>query len=368
MPALYQHILSGPESYKELGKRILQQIKTAHAFRQIEQVRGLAGLLINIPIREFQLVAQYYLVWCKCRESEYHGEVLERIIEQTQTHKAQALLSRGTFEISQGDPERALYFYTDGLKASPTISEYVGLSLAIGVLKAEEGFHRSALNDMENLIPLIEHAEPRLYYDFLNSYAVELIEAGRLHQAENISALAVASPFGPYYREWQETLTEVRSRTKHRSTVSISSALEQEYEPTTHEPISNVVQFPIGDIVLEPEVSENTIRNPRVKVVIDFMNTNLHRRLSLSELAKLANLSVSHLSRLFRTETKLSPWEYLIRLRMVRARELLATTLLSVKEVMAAAGYDSKSHFSRHFRRAFGVSPSEYRRGFLAQQ
>jgi AraC-like DNA-binding protein len=220
---------------------------------------------------------------------------------------------------------------------------------------------------MENLIPLIEHAEPRLYYDFLNSYAVELIEAGRLHQAENISAIAVASPFGPYYREWQETLTEIRSRTKHRSTVSISSALEREYEPTPRVPISNVVQFPIGDIVLEPEVSENTIRNPRVKVVIDFMNTNLHRRLSLSELAKLANLSVSHLSRLFRTETTLSPWEYLIRLRMVRARELLATTLLSVKEVMAAAGYDSKSHFSRHFRRAFGVSPSEYRRGFLAQ-
>jgi AraC-like DNA-binding protein len=346
LPALYQHILSGPASYQELGNRVLQQIRTAHAFRQVEEVRELAGLLINNPIREFQLIAQYYLVWCKCRELEYHGEVLDRIIEQTQTHKAQALLSRGTFEISQGNPERAFCFYSEGLKAKPPISEHIGLSLAISVLKASEGFHQSALRDMEALTPLIKHAEPRLYYDFLNSYAVELIEAGRLHQAENVSAIAVSSPFGPNYREWLETLSEIRSRRKHRSTISIPPPQERDYELAAPEPITNIIPSP----------------DPRVEVVIDFMNANLERKVPLGELASVANLSVSRLSHLFKTQTEMSPGEYLIRLRMGKARQLLATSLLSIKQVMAKAGYYNKSHFARHFRRSFHFSPSEYRK------
>ena len=109
-------------------------------------------------------------------------------------------------------------------------------------------------------------------------------------------------------------------------------------------------------------VPRNRTRNPRVQVVIDFMNTNLQRSISLSELADLANLSRSHLCRLFKSQTGLSPGEYLRRLRMEKARELLSTSVLSIKQIMAMAGYNSKSHFVHHFRRSFDVAPSEYRR------
>ena len=47
---------------------------------------------------------------------------------------------------------------------------------------------------------------------------------------------------------------------------------------------------------------------------------------------------------------------------MEKARHLLATSLLRIKEIMAMAGYNSKSHFVRHFRRPFGLAPSEYRK------
>jgi transcriptional regulator GlxA family with amidase domain len=96
--------------------------------------------------------------------------------------------------------------------------------------------------------------------------------------------------------------------------------------------------------------------------VIDFMNANLARKVSLRELADVANLSQSRLSHLFKSQTERSPGEYLIRLRMEKARELLATSLLSIKQVMAMAGYYNKSHFARHFRRFFHLSPSEYRK------
>jgi hypothetical protein len=54
---LYQQLLRGVVSFQELGNRIIQQIKIAHAFRQVETVRELARILINIPIKEYQLIS-----------------------------------------------------------------------------------------------------------------------------------------------------------------------------------------------------------------------------------------------------------------------------------------------------------------------
>lgn len=345
LPGLYQHLLRGVASYQELGNRVLRQIKTAHAFRQIERVRELARILINIPISEYQLVAQYYFVWCQCRELKYHNEVLESIIDQTKTYKAKALSSRGTFEWYKGNNETAFHFYIEALKASPTISEYLDLSKAIAVLKSQEGFHKSAVEDLEKLLPIVRHAEPLVRYEFLNSYAVELSNAGRSTEAEGASLIATSSPFGPFYPEWQETLSNVRSKRKRRSTVAFSRArIEQEEDL---------------------EVPENVLHKVRVRAVTDFMNANLHRRIALIELAGVVNLSPAYLSRLFKAETGLSPGEYLIRLRIEKAGELLATSFLSIKQIMAAVGYNNKSNFGRSFRRYFRVTPTEYRTALL---
>jgi transcriptional regulator GlxA family with amidase domain len=109
-------------------------------------------------------------------------------------------------------------------------------------------------------------------------------------------------------------------------------------------------------------IPEGPVRNSRVQIAVAFLESNLHRKITSSELAQAANLSSSHLSRLFKSQTGLSPGEYLRRLRMEKARHLIATSLLSVKEIMVAAGYNSKSHFVRHFKRSFRATPSEYRK------
>jgi transcriptional regulator GlxA family with amidase domain len=109
-------------------------------------------------------------------------------------------------------------------------------------------------------------------------------------------------------------------------------------------------------------VPQAPIRDPRVKIVIDLMRTNLHRRIRLAELAESTNLSTFYLSSLFKTETGLPPGEYLRRLRTEKARCLLATSLLSVKQIMALTGYNNRNNFAGHFKRPFGVAPSEYRR------
>jgi AraC-like DNA-binding protein len=84
-------------------------------------------------------------------------------------------------------------------------------------------------------------------------------------------------------------------------------------------------------------------------------------RLSLPEMARIANLSPSHLSAEFKRCFGVSPGLYQIRHRMDEARYLLKSSGLSVSEVAEKAGYPSLFQFSRMFKRIVGISPREYR-------
>jgi transcriptional regulator GlxA family with amidase domain len=105
----------------------------------------------------------------------------------------------------------------------------------------------------------------------------------------------------------------------------------------------------------------NAIRKARMQAAIDFMNANLHRSVSVDELASSVRLSTSHFARLFKAETGIAPGQYLTNLRMEKAGQLLATSFLSIKEVVGAVGYKSRNNFLRFFRRHFHTTPSEYR-------
>lgn len=99
----------------------------------------------------------------------------------------------------------------------------------------------------------------------------------------------------------------------------------------------------------------------RVEQTITRMEELLHTEISVGDLADAVGLSVSQLSRLFRTHTGLTPGVYLRRLRLDRARLLIERSSLNVSEVMAQVGIKDPSHFARDFRRAFGYGPRELR-------
>jgi AraC family transcriptional regulator len=99
----------------------------------------------------------------------------------------------------------------------------------------------------------------------------------------------------------------------------------------------------------------------RVRTVLDYIRTNVRSDLTLSGLAESVHLSVPYFCKLFKAATGTSPGQYLIKFRLEKTRELLASTHLPVKWVMAQAGFKDKSNFVRHFRRAYGVTPTEYR-------
>ena len=166
--------------------------------------------MMNIPIKEYQLIGNYYFAWRYCREDISQAKTLEKIAKQSQTYKAQALLMRAAIEGYQCNIEPELYFYTEALKTHPVLSEYLKASIAIAVIKSKEGFHKFALKELESLILLIRNAEPLIYFDFLNSYAVELSEAGRKQEARNVIKPVLESPFIIAYPEWRETAEDLK--------------------------------------------------------------------------------------------------------------------------------------------------------------
>ncbi|MDQ3651568.1 MAG: helix-turn-helix domain-containing protein [Acidobacteriota bacterium] len=99
----------------------------------------------------------------------------------------------------------------------------------------------------------------------------------------------------------------------------------------------------------------------RIRIVISRMQGDLRRTLTLDEMAATANLSRSHFCRLFKTETGGSPAKYFKWLRVQKAKELLETTLFSVKEIKAMVGLHDESHFVRDFEMACGLTPARYR-------
>jgi transcriptional regulator GlxA family with amidase domain len=96
------------------------------------------------------------------------------------------------------------------------------------------------------------------------------------------------------------------------------------------------------------------------------MEGYLHRDLNLNEIAGHVNLSFWHLSRLFNSEVGMPPGQYLKCLRLNKAKELLETTFLNIKEIKCRVGIKDESHFGRGFKKAFGVAPAQYRARYLS--
>ena len=100
----------------------------------------------------------------------------------------------------------------------------------------------------------------------------------------------------------------------------------------------------------------------RISRTVQFIDGNYSGRISANDLREYAKLSRSRLDALFRRHTGVSPAKYLKEIRIEKAAQLLrGDELLSIKEVMAQVGFVDKSSFTRSFKRAFGVAPSEYR-------
>jgi AraC-like DNA-binding protein len=109
-------------------------------------------------------------------------------------------------------------------------------------------------------------------------------------------------------------------------------------------------------LLLQQENEQQAIRSAK-----NYIAAHYGEKLRLEDVAAKVHLSPCYLSKLFKQETEETIGEYITRVRIAKAKELLLEGDQKLIEIAGDIGYDSPSHFSRTFKRYEGVSPSEYR-------
>jgi AraC-like DNA-binding protein len=111
-----------------------------------------------------------------------------------------------------------------------------------------------------------------------------------------------------------------------------------------------------------PLKKSNTLRNFYIKEAISFIEQNFQNDITVEEIANSCGLNRSYFGKIFHENVGKSPQEFLISYRMIKAAELLKMTKLSIADIGQAVGYPNQLHFSRAFKKVYGVSPKQWRK------
>jgi AraC-like DNA-binding protein len=109
----------------------------------------------------------------------------------------------------------------------------------------------------------------------------------------------------------------------------------------------------------EPARLEETPADRIVRRVRDYVSEHLADRVTLADLERVTGVSRFHVSRVVHSATGLPPHQYLLRLRLWRARSLIVRGMRPADAALAS-GFSDQSHFTRWFRRVFGMTPTSF--------
>lgn len=99
-----------------------------------------------------------------------------------------------------------------------------------------------------------------------------------------------------------------------------------------------------------------------IRSALAHIDAHLEEPLTVAELAAVAGLSRHHFTRVFKAATGSAPHAYLVRRRVLRARELIEGSNLPLADIALQTGFSSQAHMSDVFRQQLGVSPARLRR------
>lgn len=109
-----------------------------------------------------------------------------------------------------------------------------------------------------------------------------------------------------------------------------------------------------------PEQAYNEKRG--IKRVVEFLREHYNEDYSTEDAAKLANLSTYHFIRVFKAETGKTPYEFLLDIKIEKAREMLKLKNRTITEICFMSGFKNLCHFTTVFKKKTGMTPTDYRR------
>lgn len=114
------------------------------------------------------------------------------------------------------------------------------------------------------------------------------------------------------------------------------------------------------DIISSEFIIDTYEKSGMVNSIITYFNEHYQDQISLGQIAKNMYLSAVYISKIFKEELGDSPINYLIRVRLEKARELLESGKYTVKSAARSVGYKDAYHFSRLYKKHMGCSPSTH--------
>ncbi len=176
----------------------------------------------------------------------------------------------------------------------------------------------------------------------------DLLKAGTLSPSLSLRRGALQSGL-------EETLNHI-----HQRVLSDSFGNHPELSALAMQTLSRCTQITTG----EPRASQ-------IKRAIQRAERHLHDHyrepLNIEDLAESLGVAYSHFRRAFRAHTGFSPWQYVIHLRLTRARYLMASADAKLEDIATQVGFSSGFHLSNAFKQAFGISPAPWRKALLAE-
>ena len=116
------------------------------------------------------------------------------------------------------------------------------------------------------------------------------------------------------------------------------------------------------DTTLAPLQSAQGLKNENsiIRKAQQYITANVQNKLSVPDTAKNAGVSPSYLTALFHKHLQISPGDYIRRIKLQEAKQLIRSGEMNFTQIAAALNYSTVHHFSRQFKENFGFTPTEY--------
>jgi tetratricopeptide (TPR) repeat protein len=209
-------------------ERLYQLVRGAewsYCIRDTQRQYEIGRILQQFPY-PFDVLGNYYEAQYLNRKGLYEAstKLLERVYKEgPERYKARALQTFAARDEWQGKTGEALRFRVEAIKIGDPFAS-LEAQLGVAICKSTNGDHLGAIRHIEQFLPIVKafYGPHPLYFDYLNSYTVELGEVGRIKEAQNVCRIVLASPFAFAYPEWRETWHDLTLRGyKSRSSVPI---------------------------------------------------------------------------------------------------------------------------------------------------
>ena len=163
----------------------------------------------------------------------------------------------------------------------------------------------------------------------------------------------------PFMSNFNKYIKKIFSNDNFKSS-KISSLPYSFEEAKIHSYILNLIADIIKDIPAQSLSASGVIA--KLDCSIKFMNNEFKYNPSLKEIALKSNLAPNYFHRIFKKNFGVTPFNYMLRLRMEHAIKLLTTTGISVKEIAFESGYDNEFYFYRQFKKHYKYSPGKLKK------